>query len=63
MSTFPKDGTACDVVCKYETVAEEIRWSRSPMDGTSRLVGKVNPLSPYLTPVGWRPRVKKENTT
>lgn len=67
METSPRDGSKFDVLCKSEAGVEiavaEIHWGYKPMDAKGKgdmiLWGKHNFLSPYLTAIGWKPRIPK----
>lgn len=61
MNTAPRDGTTFDVLCRsqhnIEVVVPELKFGHAPMDRTKLILwGSQNFLSPYLTPLGWRPR-------
>lgn len=61
MATAPRDGTVFDVLCRsqdgIEIVVPELKFAHAPMDKSKLILwGKQNFLSPYLTPLGWRPR-------
>lgn len=65
METSPTDGTVFDVLCVSEAgieiVVPELKWARRPIGKGLILWGTNNPLSSYLSPIGWKPRVSKGN--
>jgi len=66
METAPRDGTVFDVLCKsprgIEVVVPELKYAHAPMDKSKFILwGAKNFLSPYLTPIGWKPR--RENSS
>lgn len=64
MDTAPRDGSSFDVQCNTPHgklhVVTNLHYGPKPMrDGTLILWGTHNFLSPYFTPIGWRPMEKK----
>lgn len=71
MSDAPRDGSSFDVLCVgkggTKVIARDLHYGHRPMGTRSLksmiLWGKHNFLSPYLTPIGWKPltaRTKEE---
>ena len=63
MSEAPRDGSSFDVKCRsedgVEVVVHDLHFAPRSMWKFRRdliLWGAKNPLSPYLTPIGWRSR-------
>ena len=61
MASAPRDGTIFDVLCRskdnVEIVVPGLKFAHAPMDKTRLILwGTTNFLSPYLTPLGWKPR-------
>lgn len=61
METAPRDGSSFDVLYRgpsgNEGICENLHYGYPPMGrGTMILWGRCNFFSPYLTPIGWRPR-------
>lgn len=60
MSTFPKDGTRCDILVRGEEVivCKDIWWGLPPIGTKMTFVGSQNILSPWLQSedmlIGWR---------
>lgn len=60
MSTFPKDGTRCDILIEGDgsTICKDIWWGLPPIGTKMTFVGSQNILSPWLQQedmlVGWR---------
>lgn len=69
MESAPRDGTDIDVVCVSEAgnkiVVPKLHYAHAPMDKAVMILwGNNNFLSPYLTPIGWKPSEEiKEDTT
>lgn len=64
MATAPRTGSSFDVKCVskdgVEKVIENLHYAYPPMGrGEMILWGAQNFLSPYMTPLAWRPRAAK----
>lgn len=64
MSEAPRDGTVFDVKCRskagIEIVVPDLKYARASMDKTKFILwGSQNFLSPYLEPIGWKPKEEK----
>ena len=60
MAAAPRDGSSFDVLCESKSgrscVVENLHFAFPPMGrGAMILWGTQNFLSPYFTPLGWRP--------
>lgn len=42
MSTFPQDGTKCDILMKRGSIAKEIAWAQDPMSNTTFTASTIN---------------------
>jgi hypothetical protein len=65
MDTAPRDGSPFDVKCETATgsrpVVENVHYGHRPMNKTKMILwGEKNFLSPYFTPIAWRPCRSKE---
>lgn len=64
MSSFPKDGSHCDILFEGGTIAKNIHWGLPPIGSVMTYVGSVNVLSPWLMEekpmLGWRLHVKQD---
>lgn len=67
MKTAPHDGSSFDVLCRSQTgievVVPNLHYGFKPMRDDNEMIlwGKTNFLSPYLIPLGWKPRVQSGN--
>lgn len=63
MSTFPRDGTRCDVLVNHDIVVENVWWGQHGSSPRREIVGSQNVLSNYLHPLGWRPMKEKQDVS
>lgn len=65
MADAPRNGGSFDVLCRHEQgrefVVPNLHYAFPPMGrGEMILWGTQNFLSPYLTPLKWRPRMPQQ---